>query len=249
MHRKNEHHKTPGYLLAPGGKKYTLTAGMLADLGPGASVLEVGCGMGCTAVELAEYFDCTVEAFDLVQDFIDRAEQYTCMRKMTEQIRFHCADIFEYLDHIPDHTKRFDLAVAEGGALTAVKNRRKVLSLLYQAIKPGGYLYLSDLLVYPWVPEPVRQYYAHLNTMTEERYRTLLAELDFDIKFSCLLPEQAWHDYFTALNQALREKIGFLGNPKVAEKVRQEEDIYYKQGGHRSVDYLFVIAQKEVIPL
>ncbi|MCI5192073.1 MAG: class I SAM-dependent methyltransferase, partial [Candidatus Electrothrix sp. AU1_5] len=42
-----------GYLLAPGGKKYTLTAGMLADLGPGASVLEVGCGMGCTAVELA----------------------------------------------------------------------------------------------------------------------------------------------------------------------------------------------------
>ena len=240
MIKKDNIYKTPVYLLAPGGKEYTRTAGMLTDLRPEAAVVEAGCGMGSTAVGLAENFGCTVEAFDLYQDFIDRGETYASMRKVTEQVRFHCGDIMQCLDR----DKRFDLAVAEGGALTAVNDRREVLDLLYQTIKPGGYLYLSDLLVHPWAPEPVTEYYSHLNTMTEQRYRTLLAELNFDITFTCFLSEQAWDNYFVALNQALSRKIGFLGKAEVARKVGQEEELYYKHGGCHSLECLMIIARK-----
>lgn len=232
--------RTEAWRLAPGGPEFTLAAGRLAGLGPDSLVLEAGCGMGLTATELAKYFGCRVEAFDLFPDFIRRAEQLAATQEVSDRIRFHCADILRQ----PLQECGCDFAAADGGVLTAVADREKLLRLLCHALKPGGHLYLTDLTVHPFAPEPVAAYYRHLRTGSEQLYRRLLPQLGMKIIFTCLLPESAWRRYFLDISRAARRQAGFLKQPEIAAKVLKEATVHYRQGGRGIVNYLLVLAEK-----
>lgn len=196
--------------------------------------------MGLTAAELAKHFGCRVEAFDLFPDFISRAEKLAAAQGLTEKIRFHCADILKQ----PFQECCCDFAAADGGVLTAVADREVLLQLLSHALKPGGHLYLTDLAVHPYAPEPVAAYYRHLRRGSERLYRQLLPRIGMEIIFTCLLPDSAWHRYFLDIRRATRRRLGFLCDPEVAAKVREEAAVYYRQGGRGSVEYLLILARK-----
>uniref|UniRef100_UPI004056BCF0 SAM-dependent methyltransferase n=1 Tax=Candidatus Electronema sp. TaxID=2698783 RepID=UPI004056BCF0 len=232
--------RTEAWRLAPGGPEFTLTAGRLAGLGPDAKVLEAGCGMGLTAVELAKHFGCRVEAFDLFPDFIRRAEQLAADQGVSDRISFRCADILR----CQPAAGCCDFAAADGGVLTAVADREELLRLLCHALKPGGNLYLTDLTVHPYAPEPVAAYYRHLRTGSEPLYRHLLPRLGMEIIFTCLLPESAWRRYFCDISRAARRRAGFLKQPEIAAKVLKEATVHYRQGGRGNANYLLVLAEK-----
>ncbi|WP_417911722.1 SAM-dependent methyltransferase [Candidatus Electronema sp. TJ] len=237
--------KTEAWRLAPGGLEFTLAAGRLAGLGPDSLAVEAGCGMGLTAVELVKHFGCRVEAFDLFPDFISRAKRLAAVQGLSDRINFCCADILRCLPA----AEYCDFAAADGGVLTAAADREALLQLLSHALKPGGHLYLSDLAVHPWAPEPVSAYYRHLKTGSELLYRQLLPQLGLEIIFSCLLPDTAWRRYFCDINRAARRQAGFLKQPELAAKVREEAAVYYRQGGRGSVDYLLIVARKGCVGL
>ena len=51
--------------LAPGGRSYTTTSGLIAKLGKRSRVLEIASGRGEAACALAGTFHCKVDAFDM----------------------------------------------------------------------------------------------------------------------------------------------------------------------------------------
>ena len=232
--------KSAAWRLAPGGLEFTLTAGRLAGLDPAARVVEAGCGMGLTAVELAQHFGCQIEAFDLYPDFIHRAEELAHSHGVAAQTRFYCTNILQaQLD-----PSSYDLALADGGVLTAVTDREALLRQLYHALKQDAHLYLTDLVVHPWAPESVTAYYQQLRTGSEQLYRRLLPRLGFELTFVALLPPSAWQHYFYQMNQAARQRLGFLKTAEAIAQIHQEATLYYREGGRGSLDYLFILARK-----
>jgi SAM-dependent methyltransferase len=60
-------------VIHPGGRRSTREIFGLADLQPGQRVLDVGCGVGTTAIEAARRFGCHVTAVDIDPLMLERA--------------------------------------------------------------------------------------------------------------------------------------------------------------------------------
>jgi SAM-dependent methyltransferase len=115
------------------------------DLGAGHQVLDLCCGQGRHAVELAAA-GCAVTGLDLSQEYLDMAQSQA--RKAGVELETVRADMRE----IP-FEGRFDAVVnlfSSFGYLESEQEDAKVLSAVARALKPGGRL-LMDLLNREWV--------------------------------------------------------------------------------------------------
>jgi len=101
-----------------------------AGVESGASVLEVGCGMGRYTLPLAER-GVRVEGLDLSPVLLDRLREYDGGR---HQIALHCADV---VDHPPGLDGRFD-AVVGFFTLHHLHDLPLCFSAMSRFLRPGG---------------------------------------------------------------------------------------------------------------
>jgi SAM-dependent methyltransferase len=119
-------------VIHPGGRRSTeeLLAG--GDFQPAQQVLDVGCGVGTTAIQVARRFGSQVTAVDISPLMLERAQANVQRAGLAKQVTVERGDILA----LSYDANRFDRVLAE--AVTMFVERSRAVSELVRVCKPGG---------------------------------------------------------------------------------------------------------------
>jgi len=154
-------------------------------LRPGASILDVGSGLGGPARHLASVFGCQVTGVDLNPAFVDVARMLANRTGLTASVVFRQADALD----LPFADASFDHAWTQHVAMN-IQDKASLYRSIRRVLKPGGRLAIYDVvqgggepLIFPvpWASAPDISFLA-----TPESMRRDLAETGF--------AERAWSD-------------------------------------------------------
>lgn len=106
-------------------------------------MLEIGCGSGRYALQVAEAVGCRVLGFDINGPGICNANQLARARNMDSRVCFEQCDVSKQL---PLQDQAFD-AVFSNDVLCHVPERPAVLRELWRVLKSDGRILFSDALV------------------------------------------------------------------------------------------------------
>jgi len=125
-------------VIHPGGRKSTEELLGLAALAPGQRVLDIGCGVGTTAIEMAKRGHVDVTAADISPDMRDRAIANVETAGVRERVFVEAADICA----LPYADGYFDRVVAE--AVTMFVDRDVAINELVRVCRPGGLVLATE---------------------------------------------------------------------------------------------------------
>ena len=119
-------------VIHPGGR--ASTEALLARSGITATsrVLDVGCGVATTAIEIAERFVAQVTAVDIAPLMLDRAAENAAAAKLSDRVTVQPGDILD----LPFPDNHFDVVIAE--AVTMFVDRARATAELARVTRPGG---------------------------------------------------------------------------------------------------------------
>jgi SAM-dependent methyltransferase len=134
-------------VIHPGGRTSTDQLLAWAGLGPGDRVLDIGCGVGTTAVRIAQQAGATVVAADISPLMLERA---TCnvQKARVENVTVESADILD----LPYGDGSFDCVLAE--AVTMFVDRPRAAAELARVCKSGGRVLATEFC---WRKPPTPQ--------------------------------------------------------------------------------------------
>lgn len=113
--------------------KHTLVQG--CDLDPGRHVLDAGCGLGATAIWLAEAYRVRVTGLSNCAPHVEVAARHAERRGLGHLVEFRCGDFMA----LPFPDASFD-AVLNHESLCYAEDKLAYLQGVYRVLKPGGRL-------------------------------------------------------------------------------------------------------------
>src|SRR5216684_8530917 len=119
-------------VIHPGGRAATDELIRRADFRADQRVLDVGCGVGTTAIRIARGFGASVTAVDIAPLMLERTADHVNRAGLSEKIAVEDGDICAL--RFADGT--FDRVVAE--AVTMFVDRARAARELVRVCKPGG---------------------------------------------------------------------------------------------------------------
>lgn len=119
-------------VVRPGGTKSTQQLFDLAAIRPADKVLDVGCGVGSTGIEIAKRFGCEVTLIDHSTLMVDEARRNVEAAGVGHLVRIDEGDILK----LPYEDEAFDVVVVE--AVTMFVDRYMAVRELKRVTKPGG---------------------------------------------------------------------------------------------------------------
>ena len=126
-----------GY-MAPGGAGNV--AKMLHGLETrGKRILDIGCGIGGPALEMARTFGANVVGIDLEAPLIERATFAAERQGLADRCTFQTVEI----GPLPFDHQSFDIVVT-AGAITQTKDKSAVFNDCFRVLRPGGALSCYD---------------------------------------------------------------------------------------------------------
>ena len=175
----------------------------LIGLGRSSRVLEIGSGLGGPARYLAQTVGCHVTALELQQDLHDLALDLTRRCNLTKRVSHVRGDALTY----PLEVGGFDAAVS-WLAIHHIPERAHLLERLAHAIRPGGHIYVEDLVIRD---VSAREDFLHIKkllyglTLTDvDAYAQDLDDADFDeIDISDMTA--AWSAFCAARARSFRD--------------------------------------------
>ena len=128
-----------GY-MAPGGPGNV--AKMLSGIDTrGKRILDIGCGIGGPACEMARTHEANVVGIDLEAPLVARAKQAATALQLTDQCTFQTVAA----GPLPFDDASFDIVIS-AGAFTQTEDKAAILGESLRVLKPGGYLSCYDWL-------------------------------------------------------------------------------------------------------
>ena len=157
------------------------TRGMAEALGlhAGATVLDIGCGLGGSARFLAAHYRCLVTGIDLNESFIEVAHFLTQSTGLDVNYELMDALNLEFEDN------SFDFAWTQHVAMN-IRDRARLYASVYRVLKPGGRFAMYDVtavdkgvLVFPvpWARTPDISFLLTVQEMREALRDTGFAEV------------------------------------------------------------------------
>lgn len=119
-------------VIHPGGRQSTEELLELAEISEDDHILEVGCGVGTTAVEIANRFGARVTAVDIDERMLRGCEETVQRAGLADRIDVGRGDI----QHLGFPDQAFDRVVIE--AVTMFVDRERAVSEVVRVCKRGG---------------------------------------------------------------------------------------------------------------
>ncbi len=119
-------------VIHPGGRAATDELIRRGDFGVDQRILDVGCGVGTTAIRIARGFGASVTAVDIAPLMLERAAAKVHAARLSDRIVVERGDIC----NLPFADGSFDRVVAE--AVTMFVDRPRAAAELVRVCKPGG---------------------------------------------------------------------------------------------------------------
>jgi ubiquinone/menaquinone biosynthesis C-methylase UbiE len=119
----------------------------MCRIGEGMHVLDVGCGVGATAVHLVRTLTCTVAGVDVTPGMIDRANQRAAREGIQERTKFKVGDVRD----LPFESDLFDAVICES-VLTFIEDKNRAIGELARVAKAGAYMGFNEET---WLTSPV----------------------------------------------------------------------------------------------
>jgi cyclopropane fatty-acyl-phospholipid synthase-like methyltransferase len=227
---------------SPAGKEFTFAAARFAGITPASRVLDMGCGYGEGACNLASDFRCRITAVDLSEENTAFGRQMAVQRGVSHLLDFQVTDITTC-----DFTAEpFELVMAEGGVLSFI-GRKAGMTLAANWLQPRGWFVFSDLIMLSDnAPDEVRAIFedSKYHYESETSYRALVKEAGFDIHFMALVPQSGWDNYYAHMARRLEDEKGFFSDRRIKLAFHKEIDVFYRLEGYRYVGYLYCICRK-----
>jgi SAM-dependent methyltransferase len=132
-------------VVHPGGRPSTEEMYRLAQFQSGQRVLEVGCGAGTTAIEIASRFNCQVTAIDIDSVMLDRARINVHNAGLDGKVIVQRADVMD----LPFLDQMFDCVVIEN--VMILVNRARALQEILRVCRNGGRIVDHEFV---WEQEP-----------------------------------------------------------------------------------------------
>jgi ubiquinone/menaquinone biosynthesis C-methylase UbiE len=167
-----------GESMHPGALDLTKELGENSRLQKGSRVLDVGCGVGTTAIFLARNFGCHVTGLDLAEGNIEEAKKLLSNSLVSEFVDLRVGDA-ECIDF---ENQIFDCTVCEC-SLYLFTNKKKAVKEIYRVTKNEGKIGISDIVVRNTIPQSLRdslyRFVCLLEAENDESYKTLLQSAGF----------------------------------------------------------------------
>jgi cyclopropane fatty-acyl-phospholipid synthase-like methyltransferase len=119
-------------VIHPGGRRSTQELIELAQFRPEHRVLEVGCGVGATAIEIAKRYGCEVVGVDIDPVMLAAAKAAVGKEGLGDRVRLKPADIQE----LPFQDDSFDRVIVE--AVTIFADRPLAAREITRVCRPAG---------------------------------------------------------------------------------------------------------------
>jgi SAM-dependent methyltransferase len=127
-------------VIHPGGRRSTEELFQLGEFDGVRQVLDVGCGVATTAIQVARRFGSTVTAVDISPLMIERARRNIEAVQVQDRVTVEFGDILA----LSYPANSFDRVVAE--AVTMFVDRTRAAAELVRVCKPGGRVLATEFL-------------------------------------------------------------------------------------------------------
>ncbi len=127
-------------VIHPGGRRSTEELFKSGDFQRGQQVLDIGCGVGTTAIQIAWRFGAHVVAADISPLMLTSARANVRRARLEDEVEVRHADIVA----LPFEDNTFDCVVAE--AVTMFVDRSVAAKELMRVCKPGGKVLTTEFL-------------------------------------------------------------------------------------------------------
>lgn len=195
------------------GLTATAELAQLAGITAGASVLDVGSGLGGPARFLAATHGCRVTGIDLSADFVEAARYLAERTGQDQQVQFQTAGALD----LPFDSRAFDGVLLQHVAMN-ISDRARLYHGISRVLKPGGRLAIFDIVLdggdphypLPWARTPDTSF---LLTAAATRaaieaacFRTLVWQDDTE-------PAKAWFAQLRASGPPPSPNLGLVMGP------------------------------------
>ncbi len=226
------------YYLSPGGRRFLLAATLIAAMPRGSRVLDVGCGFGPAAVDLAEAFACRVTGFDSYAPYLAVGRQSAIERGVERLVTFRQMTDREPLSEFRHGS--YDVILGLGGSLSEAIPGGLEAGFAASAawLSVGGILICGDVVASATPSKLIETVYGG-KLRTEAAYFEVLDEFGFELIYAARATRADWARLHQTMT-LLRDRSVSLEPPENAAIAR----ITTAAAIHPEVAYLNVVARR-----
>lgn len=139
-------------VIRPGGCGSSEAVFCMADFQPGQNVLDIGCGVGATAIQMASRFGCNVTALDIDSQMLDYAAGNICRAGMADLITLKLGD----MQALPFEDGVFDAVTIEAVSMFT-RDKQASIREAVRVCRPDGYVFDHEFVWARPPPADLRQ--------------------------------------------------------------------------------------------
>jgi ubiquinone/menaquinone biosynthesis C-methylase UbiE len=167
--------------IHPGGSEATNALLDLCGLSSESRVLDVGCGSGTTAFQIAERYGARVTGIDISEVMISQAQKGTEQLDIKDLVEFRVADVFS----LPFEDESFTTVIFQSVLIALDKNIESAMAEMRRVLTQGGIIGANegtiDDLAPPEYVELLERHPAVYRYFTSESLRGLFEDSGFKI--------------------------------------------------------------------